>query len=286
MHLVIPSLYLESPTKPLIGCCACHAAATTTTAGSPARWTTWGERWALLIVRELLAGPRRYSDLLADLPGISTDVLATRLRQMESDGLVIRARAGARTYQLTETGAAVAPILDALSDWGLTRLGPRAAGDAVRGHWFAAPLARRLRPLATAMEHAGSDRFTVQVELKEPSFHLVLDGDGVRHVDGPAPRPDAVLTTDAQTAAALAAGRPGRRRRDRRRRQAGRGGRPYRSAARALASATSTAASAAPARQRRRGGDADRRGRPRAQQSAFRSKTRAAAWLPASLRCR
>ena len=165
-----------------------------------------GERWALLIVRELLAGPRRYSDLLADLPGISTDVLATRLRQMESDGLVIRARAGARTYQLTETGAAVAPILDALSDWGLTRLGPRAAGDAVRGHWFAAPLARRLRPLATAMEHAGSDRFTVQVELNELSFHLVLDGDGVRHVDGPAPRPDAVLTTDAQTAAALAAG--------------------------------------------------------------------------------
>ena len=166
-----------------------------------------GERWALLIVRELLAGPRRYSDLLADLPGISTDVLATRLRQMESDGLVSRSRAGARTYQLTEAGAAVAPVLDALADWGLARLGPRTGDDAVRGHWFAAPLARRLRPLATAIDHpADGDPLTVQIQLSEVSFHLVLTGDDLRHVDGPAPRPDAILTTDAQTAAALAAG--------------------------------------------------------------------------------
>ncbi|HKT00598.1 MAG TPA: helix-turn-helix domain-containing protein, partial [Rugosimonospora sp.] len=84
-----------------------------------------GERWALLIVRELLAGPRRYSDLLADLPGISTDVLATRLRELEGDGLVARAQTGPRTYELTGAGAAVAPVLDALCDWGLARLAER-----------------------------------------------------------------------------------------------------------------------------------------------------------------
>ena len=205
MHLVLPSLYLESPTNALIGCCPHATPQLRPLLRHRPRAGPLGERWTLLIVRELLAGPRRYTDLLADLPGISTDVLATRLRQMESDGLVTRARAGARTYQLTEAGAAVAPILDALCDWGLDRLGPRTTGDAVRGHWFAAPLARRLRPVATAVRTT-ADPLTLQVQLNEACFHLVLTADDVRHVDGPAPRPDAVLTTGAQTAAALAAG--------------------------------------------------------------------------------
>lgn len=160
-----------------------------------------GERWALLIVRELLAGPRRYSDLLADLPGISTDVLATRLREMESDGLVSRAQGGPRTYELTKDGTAVAPILDALADWGLGRLRERAPGDALRGHWLGAALARRLRPLS------GRVAGTVQVQLNETSFHLVLAPGGACHLDGRATQPDAVLTTSPETAAELAAGR-------------------------------------------------------------------------------
>ncbi len=160
-----------------------------------------GERWALLIVRELLTGPRRYSDLLADLPGISTDVLATRLREMEGDGLVRRSNERLRTYELTEAGEQVAPVLDALADWGLGRMQARTGGDAVRGHWLAGPLARRLRPAAGCV--AG----TLQVHLAEASFHLVLSPDGVRQREGVAPRPDAVLTTTAETAAALAGGR-------------------------------------------------------------------------------
>jgi DNA-binding HxlR family transcriptional regulator len=160
-----------------------------------------GERWALLIVRELLVGPRRYSDLLADLPGISTDVLATRLRELEGDGLVSRAHGGPRAYELTPDGAALAPVLDALADWGLERLGERSPGDALRGHWLGAPLARRLRPLSATV--AG----TVEVRLGEGSVHLLVAPDGVRLRDGAAPRADAVLTTSAETAAALAAGR-------------------------------------------------------------------------------
>lgn len=160
-----------------------------------------GERWALLIVRELLTGPRRYSDLLADLPGISTDVLATRLREMESDGLVHRANDRLRTYELTEAGEQVAPVLDALADWGLSRLDARTRGDALRGHWLAAPLARRLHPLSRSVTG------TVQVHLAGASFHLVLTPEGIRHREGEAPRPDAVLSTTAEVAAALAAGR-------------------------------------------------------------------------------
>ncbi|MGC0313335.1 DNA-binding HxlR family transcriptional regulator [Kitasatospora acidiphila] len=98
-----------------------------------------GERWSLLIVRELLGGPRRYTDLHADLPGVSTDILAARLKQLEAEGLVVRRRlerpANATVYELTERGAALHPVLAALGDWGLPALGEQRPTDAVRGHW-------------------------------------------------------------------------------------------------------------------------------------------------------
>jgi DNA-binding HxlR family transcriptional regulator len=176
-----------------------------------------GERWALLIIRELLAGPRRYSDLLANLPGISTDVLATRLRELEGDGLISRRQDGPRAYELTRDGAAIQPILDALAGWGLARLGPPAPGDAVRAHWLAAPLARRLSRdpgsrAAPGHPAAVGDRaaVTVEVHLNEAVFYLSLDQDGGWHADAtgaaPAETPTATLTTTAETAAALAAG--------------------------------------------------------------------------------
>jgi DNA-binding HxlR family transcriptional regulator len=101
-----------------------------------------GERWSLLIVRELLGGPRRYTDLHADLPGVSTDILAARLKQLEAEGVVARRRlekpANATVYELTERGAALRPVLGALGDWGLPELGEQRPTDAVRGHWVTA----------------------------------------------------------------------------------------------------------------------------------------------------
>ncbi|KJK58052.1 winged helix-turn-helix transcriptional regulator [Saccharothrix sp. ST-888] len=98
-----------------------------------------GERWSLLIVRELLDGPRRYTDLHADLPGVSTDILAARLRQLESEGLAVRRRlerpANATVYQLTERGLALRQVVDALGAWGLAALGEPRPTDAVREHW-------------------------------------------------------------------------------------------------------------------------------------------------------
>lgn len=102
-----------------------------------------GERWALLIVRELLVGPRRYTDLHADLPGVSTDVLASRLKDMEREGLITRRRlpppGAAYVYELTDRGRDLLPVLTALAEWGAPALGEPRPTDAVRAHWFAVP---------------------------------------------------------------------------------------------------------------------------------------------------
>ncbi|MCK7625672.1 helix-turn-helix transcriptional regulator [Streptomyces sp. RS10V-4] len=174
-----------------------------------------GDRWTLLIVRELLGGSRRYTDLHADLPGVSTDMLASRLKDMERDKLLTRRRlappAAASVYELTPRGRALLPALTALADWGAPALTERRPTDAVRAHWFAVPLMARL-----ARHFAGGPVRVVDVVLDEGTFHLVLDPpeapaapDGptapaVRYADGPAPRPDAVLRMDTATCTALA----------------------------------------------------------------------------------
>ncbi|MFJ3136574.1 winged helix-turn-helix transcriptional regulator [Streptomyces sp. NPDC086843] len=160
-----------------------------------------GDRWTLLIVRELLAGPRRYTDLHADLPGVSTDVLASRLKDMERDGLTTRRRlpppGAAYVYELTPRGRELLPVLQALGTWGQPELGERRPTDAVRAHWFALPLLRSLK-----------GEGLVEVRLEEGRFHLHVGAqEGPVHGDGPAPRdPDAVLTLDTATCTAVSRG--------------------------------------------------------------------------------
>src|SRR3954471_23576444 len=80
-----------------------------------------GERWTLLVVRNLLLGPLRYSELLRGLPGITTNLLAKRLREMEQEGLLERVRAsgaGGRLRRLSAVGAAREPAVHALGSWG------------------------------------------------------------------------------------------------------------------------------------------------------------------------
>ncbi|WP_406724740.1 helix-turn-helix domain-containing protein [Streptomyces sp. GD-15H] len=160
-----------------------------------------GDRWTLLIVRELLAGPRRYTDLHADLPGVSTDVLASRLKDMERDGLTVRRRlpppGAASVYELTARGRELLPVLQALGTWGQGVLGERRPTDAVRAHWFALPLLRAL----------GGEGL-VEVQLDEGRFHLHVGAeDGAVYGDGPAPgEPDATLALDADTCTAIGRG--------------------------------------------------------------------------------
>jgi DNA-binding HxlR family transcriptional regulator len=81
-----------------------------------------GERWALLVVRELVLGPKRFTDLRAHLPGIATDVLSQRLRQLEQAGVLrsttLPAPAAGQAYELTNRGRALEPVLHALGRWG------------------------------------------------------------------------------------------------------------------------------------------------------------------------
>ncbi|MFE0001236.1 winged helix-turn-helix transcriptional regulator [[Kitasatospora] papulosa] len=164
-----------------------------------------GDRWTLLIVRELLAGPRRYTDLHADLPGVSTDVLASRLRDMEQGGLAVRRRlpppAAAAVYELTEHGRGLLPVLTALARWGAPALDERRPTDAVRAHWFALPLLRALDGLTRSG--------VVEVRLPEGEFHLRVgaEASGEVYGYGSADRPDACLVLDAD--AVLAVGRGG-----------------------------------------------------------------------------
>ena len=82
-----------------------------------------GERWALLIVRDLLLGPRRYSELLSGVGGIGTDILAARLRTLQEHGVVRQVGRGrAQRYELTESGQALRPVLTELARWGAERL--------------------------------------------------------------------------------------------------------------------------------------------------------------------
>ena len=81
-----------------------------------------GERWTLLVVRELLLGPRRFTDLLAALPGLGTSLLTSRLKHLEAAGVIRREQlpppAGSRVYQITDTGLGVGLVVKALADWG------------------------------------------------------------------------------------------------------------------------------------------------------------------------
>lgn len=182
---------------------------------------TVGDRWTLLIVRELLAGPRRYTDLHADLPGVSTDVLASRLKDMERDGLTTRRRlpppGAAYVYELTARGRELLPVLQALGKWGEGELGRRRPTDALRAHWFALPLLRGLQGEGhdgagtggagvggTGVDCAG----LVEVRLEEGEFHLFVGAQsGPVYGFGAAPgEPDARLVLDTDTCTAVAQG--------------------------------------------------------------------------------
>ncbi|MGW1245989.1 winged helix-turn-helix transcriptional regulator [Streptomyces sp. NPDC002535] len=167
-----------------------------------------GDRWTLLVVRELLAGPRRYTDLHADLPGVSTDMLAGRLKDMEGAELVTRRRlpppASAFVYELTPRGRDLLPVLRTLAAWGAPDLGEPRPTDAVRAHWYAIPLLGALAELGPGV---------VQITLDEGEFFVRVEGDGAVSYgdgayDGGTPEvPDARLRTDMATCRALAGGK-------------------------------------------------------------------------------
>ena len=111
-----------------------------------------GERWSLLVVHELMRGPKRYTDLVERLPGSGTNILAARLRDLEAHGVVTRRKlpppAASRVYELTEYGRALRPAIRELALWGARSLGPPSAWDELFPGWLANALDTVLAPLA------------------------------------------------------------------------------------------------------------------------------------------
>jgi DNA-binding HxlR family transcriptional regulator/putative sterol carrier protein len=105
-----------------------------------------GDRWELLIVRELMLGQRRYTDLAEALPGIGSNILATRLRDLEEAGVVRKTKLppplAVTVYELTERGRELDSVLQALAAWGASTLGPPEAGDC----WSMYAVHARFRP--------------------------------------------------------------------------------------------------------------------------------------------
>jgi len=171
-----------------------------------------GDRWTILIVRELLVrGPCRYTDLRSGLPGIATNLLADRLRELEAAGVVSREQApppvASTVFSLTPRGHALQPALDALSRWGIPYMaeGP-APGDEFRGQWLAWPAEQFL-----------SDRDPsappVTIELRANNETMVLEAGGgdVRTRAGVAEHPDAVLSGTPHAILGLLTGQVGLR---------------------------------------------------------------------------
>jgi DNA-binding HxlR family transcriptional regulator len=133
-----------------------------------------GDRWTLLIVRELMiGGPSRYTDLRNGLPGIATNLLSERLRELEAAGVVAREEApppvATTLFSLTPRGEALRPVLDELGSWGVPYMaeGP-APEDAFRGRWLAWPAERFLvdgdpgKPPVSIELRAGEDPVVVE----------------------------------------------------------------------------------------------------------------------------
>ncbi len=111
-----------------------------------------GERWALLVVRELMRGPKRYTDLAEHLPGIGTNILASRLRDLEACGIVAKRRlpppAASQVYELTDYGRELKSVMRELALWGARSLGPPKEKDELFPGWLENALRVVLEPVA------------------------------------------------------------------------------------------------------------------------------------------
>ena len=140
-----------------------------------------GERWSLLVVRELMEGPKRYTDLVDGLPGIGTNILASRLKDLEAGGIVQKTKlpppAASTVYELTQCGNDLRPVLHELARWGARTLGPPPL-DALRPGWLKNALEIALSPAVTQGRLAfrvGEEEASVVDGKSQPG--LVADAD-------------------------------------------------------------------------------------------------------------
>jgi DNA-binding HxlR family transcriptional regulator/putative sterol carrier protein len=160
-----------------------------------------GERWALLVVRELLLGAKRFTDLLAGLPGASPDVLTQRLRELTEAGVLHRRRlsppAASWVYELTPWGAELAPVVVSLAQW--ASRSPQMPYDAPLG---TDSLMLSLTALFDRAAAAGLQA-TIALHLGEDRFQIRIADGELAVTRGESERPDAMLETDQSTLLSL-----------------------------------------------------------------------------------
>jgi DNA-binding HxlR family transcriptional regulator/putative sterol carrier protein len=165
-----------------------------------------GDRWTLLIVRELAPGARRFTDLLDGLPAVSRNLLTERLRTLEREGLVARRElappAARQVYELTDDGRDLAHAMAPLIAWGARRIGDRQPGESFRARWPAVAMAGLADP-----EAAKGVSETYQYLVDDSAFYFTVDDGSIELHDGRAENPSVVVTTDEQTWADIASGK-------------------------------------------------------------------------------
>jgi DNA-binding HxlR family transcriptional regulator/putative sterol carrier protein len=165
-----------------------------------------GDRWTLLIVRELTPGPRRFTDLLDGLPGISRNLLTERLRGLERDGIIARQElpppAARRVYELTVDGRDLAVAMAPLIAWGARRIGGRKPGETFRARWPAVAMAG-----LADREAAKGVSESYQYLIGDSAFHFTVDDGSIQLRDGRAPDPAVTVTTDEETWADVVSGK-------------------------------------------------------------------------------
>jgi DNA-binding HxlR family transcriptional regulator len=165
-----------------------------------------GERWTLLLVRELLTGPKRFKDLLEGLSGIGTTLLTARLKDLEEKGILRRTTlpppAGSKVYELTDLGHSLEPVVMALSRWGLKLLDAPRPAEETRPGWAMVALQSSLE-LAAVHRRKEAYEFRVDGEL----FHVRVEGDEAEVRQGSAADPDLIISGDTETFLSVAAGR-------------------------------------------------------------------------------
>jgi DNA-binding HxlR family transcriptional regulator len=152
-----------------------------------------GNRWTLLIIRELLLrGAARYTDLRDGLPGIATNLLAERLRELEEEGLIAREEApppvATTLFRLTPRGEELRPIIERLILWGAPLMTVQDPKDVVRSHWLAFALESMLSD-----HNPGGPPVTIELRTGDQPILLETQDGAVRAGPGSAEQPDAVL---------------------------------------------------------------------------------------------
>jgi DNA-binding HxlR family transcriptional regulator len=151
-----------------------------------------GERWALLVVRDLLVGPKRFSDLQRGLPGIPSNILTARLKELEESGIVVRRvlprPSGAIVYELTAAGRELEGPVISLGRWGAKRMGDPRPDEIVTPDSIASALKATFRP-----ENAGRDNVKFELHVGDIVASAHVQNGSVHVTTAPIEKPDLVI---------------------------------------------------------------------------------------------